>query len=90
MSRVNVRGSWGQTIVTRRNLPNAINIIQVLEVDRLNTLLGEDFPLLLAADQDGDFEITNKGVLRSQQSSEYRASTRIESVVVKTMVLVEG
>jgi hypothetical protein len=59
-------GSRRQTIVICRNLPNAIDVIQVLEVDRFNTLLGEDFPLLLAADQDGDVEITNKGVLRSQ------------------------
>lgn len=66
IGELSVHGSRRQTIVICRNLPNAIDIIQVLEVDRFNTLLGEDFPLLLAADQDGDVEITNKGVLRSQ------------------------
>jgi hypothetical protein len=89
VNRVSVRGSCRQTIITRRDLPNTINVIQVLEVDRFNTLLGEDFPLLLAADQDGDFEITNKGVLGSQQSSEDGASARIESAVVQTKVFVE-
>ena len=89
MNWVSVRGSCRQTIVTRRDLPNTINVIQVLEVDRFNTLLGEGFPLLLAADQDGDFEITNKGVWGCQQSSEDGASARIESAVVQTKVFVE-
>lgn len=56
-----------------------IDIIQVLKVDWVYTPFGEDFALLLSADEDRNTEIANGWVSRGEEGCEDGATARWES-----------